>query len=72
MLNGWLVAALVALVCLLGATAYAEVRTELPDAGCAFVNKAARGPGANCETPARRDLTAWRRDAGRLPLEGQS
>ncbi|MDX8500116.1 hypothetical protein RFM99_17040 [Mesorhizobium sp. VK4C] len=30
MLNGWLVAALVALVCLLGITAYAEVKKDLP------------------------------------------
>jgi hypothetical protein len=34
MLNGWLVAALVALVCLLGTTAYTEIRKELPTAGC--------------------------------------
>ncbi|MDG4882156.1 hypothetical protein [Mesorhizobium sp. WSM4884] len=30
MLNAWLVAALVALVCLLGITAYAEVKNDLP------------------------------------------
>jgi len=30
MLNGWLVAALVALFCLLGITAYMEVRKDLP------------------------------------------
>ena len=35
MLNGWLVAALVALVCLLGTTAYTEIRKELPSVACA-------------------------------------
>ncbi|MDX8468629.1 hypothetical protein RFM26_23265 [Mesorhizobium sp. VK23B] len=30
MLNGWLVAALVALTCLLGITAYMEVKKDLP------------------------------------------
>jgi len=34
MLNGWLVAALVALVCLLGTTAYTEIRKELPRVAC--------------------------------------
>ena len=34
MLNGWLVAALVALVCLLGTTAYTEIRKELPSVAC--------------------------------------
>ncbi|CDX44145.1 conserved exported hypothetical protein [Mesorhizobium sp. ORS 3359] len=34
MLNGWLVAALIALVCLLGITAYVEVRKDLPRVAC--------------------------------------
>ncbi|TPI34908.1 hypothetical protein FJW07_24490 [Mesorhizobium sp. B3-1-9] len=34
MLNGWLVAALIALVCLLGVTAYMEVRKDLPRVAC--------------------------------------
>ncbi len=34
MLNGWLVVALVALVCLLGITAYMEVRKDLPRVAC--------------------------------------
>ena len=34
MLNGWLVAALIALVCLLGVTAYMEVSKELPRVAC--------------------------------------
>lgn len=41
MLNGWLVAALVALVCLLGITAYMEVRKDLPRVACMRVLKAA-------------------------------
>ncbi|AZO74256.1 MAG: hypothetical protein E5V92_30480 [Mesorhizobium sp.] len=34
MLNGWLVAALIALTCLLGITAYAEVKKDLPRVAC--------------------------------------
>ncbi len=34
MLNGWLVAALVALFCLLGITAYMEVKKDLPRVAC--------------------------------------
>ena len=34
MLNGWLVAALVAVICLLGTTAYTEIRKELPRVAC--------------------------------------
>ncbi|MER9909885.1 hypothetical protein NKJ71_04415 [Mesorhizobium sp. M0050] len=34
MLNGWLVAALVAVICLLGTTAYTEIRKELPGVAC--------------------------------------
>jgi len=41
MLNGWLAAALVALVCLLGITAYMEVRKDLPRFACMRVLKAA-------------------------------
>lgn len=33
-LNGWLVAALVAVICLLGTTAYTEIRKELPSVAC--------------------------------------
>ncbi|WP_192256298.1 hypothetical protein [Mesorhizobium silamurunense] len=36
MLNGWLVAALVALVCLLGITAYAEVKKDIPCVACTY------------------------------------
>ena len=34
MLNGWLVAALVAVMCLLGTTAYTEIKKELPRVAC--------------------------------------
>ncbi len=34
MLNGWLVAALVGVICLLGTTAYTEIRKELPSVAC--------------------------------------
>jgi hypothetical protein len=40
LLNGWLVAALIALVCLLGITAYTEVSKDLPRIACM------RGPKA--------------------------
>ncbi|TPJ74107.1 hypothetical protein [Mesorhizobium sp. B2-6-2] len=40
MLNGWLMAALIALVCLLGITAYTEVSKDLPRVACM------RGPKA--------------------------
>ncbi|WP_217575652.1 hypothetical protein [Mesorhizobium sp. GbtcB19] len=53
MLNGWLVAALVALVCLLGITAYMEVRKDLPRVACLrglkAVDKKAAQP-ENCST----------------------
>ncbi|MGX7874243.1 hypothetical protein ACVDG5_017135 [Mesorhizobium sp. ORM6] len=45
MLNGWLVAALVALVCLLGVTAYAAVKDDLPHTACPHGN---RGIGEPC------------------------
>jgi hypothetical protein len=41
MLNGWLVAALIALVCLLGITAYMEVRKDLPRVACMREQKVA-------------------------------
>jgi hypothetical protein len=41
MLNGWLVAAMLALVCLLGLTAYAEVSEAPPRVACLH-----GGPGA--------------------------
>ncbi|MDG4896388.1 hypothetical protein P9272_22730 [Mesorhizobium sp. WSM4976] len=40
-LNGWLVTALIALVCLLGITAYTEVRKDLPRVACSRGLKAA-------------------------------
>ncbi|AZO44777.1 MULTISPECIES: hypothetical protein [unclassified Mesorhizobium] len=48
MLNGWLVAALVALVCLLGVTAYAEVKEDLPRTVCSHGNVGVREPAATC------------------------
>ncbi|WP_214476904.1 hypothetical protein [Mesorhizobium sp. dw_380] len=48
MLNGWLVAALAALACLLGATAYAEVRQAPPRTACLHGNVGVRGPAATC------------------------
>jgi hypothetical protein len=40
MLNGWLLAALLALVCLLGITAYLEVGKDLPRVACIHSQKA--------------------------------
>ncbi|WP_232375845.1 hypothetical protein [Mesorhizobium comanense] len=54
MLTGWLVAALVALVCLLGVTAYAEVKQDLPRTACLHVNTDIRKPAASCEGMAPR------------------
>ena len=54
MLNGWLVAALIALVCLLGITAYVEVRRDLPRVACVKGLKAIDKKVAqhgNCSTP---------------------
>ncbi|TPM13509.1 hypothetical protein FJ958_30895 [Mesorhizobium sp. B2-3-5] len=48
MLNGWLVAALVALVCLLGVTAYAEAKDDLPCTACLHGDKGVRVPTAAC------------------------
>ena len=45
-LNSWLVAALVALVCLLGVTAYAEVKNDLPHTPCLQAEKGDRKPAA--------------------------
>ncbi|TPK91349.1 hypothetical protein [Mesorhizobium sp. B2-4-17] len=47
-LNGWLVAALVALVCLLGVTAYAEVKDDLPRTACLQGDKGVGVPAAAC------------------------
>jgi hypothetical protein len=48
MLNSWLVAALVALVCLLGVTAYAAVKEDLPRTSCLHGDKGGRQPAATC------------------------
>ncbi|MDX8456149.1 hypothetical protein RFM98_25780 [Mesorhizobium sp. VK9D] len=50
MLNGWLVAALVALICLLGITAYMEVRKDLPRVACMRDLKAVDKRAAQLET----------------------
>ncbi|KUM26376.1 hypothetical protein AU467_21825 [Mesorhizobium loti] len=50
MLNGWLVVALVALVFLLGITAYAEVKKDLPRTACLHGNAGAKVLAAACET----------------------
>lgn len=47
-LNGWLVAALIALVCLLGVTAYAAVKDDLPLTACLHVNKSGKATTATC------------------------
>ncbi|TIQ36745.1 MAG: hypothetical protein E5X48_09260 [Mesorhizobium sp.] len=48
MLNGWLVAALLALVCLLGITAYAEVKKDLPRVACLHGSADVGEPAAKC------------------------
>ncbi|AZO61608.1 hypothetical protein EOA75_25945 [Mesorhizobium sp. M1A.F.Ca.IN.022.07.1.1] len=48
MLNGWLVAALLALTCLLGITAYAEVKKELPRTAWVHGFGADQSQGAMC------------------------
>jgi len=48
MLTGWLVAALLALVCLLGVTAYAEVKQDLPRTACLHGSTDIRKPAATC------------------------
>lgn len=48
MMNGWLVAALVALVCLLGATAYGAVKQDLPRTSCLHGNAGVRERAATC------------------------
>jgi hypothetical protein len=53
MLNGWLVAALIALVCLLGITAYMEIKKDLPRVACMRGLKASDKKAAqleNCST----------------------
>jgi len=47
-LNSWLVAALVALVCLLGVTAYAEVKNDLRPIACRQGDKGDRKLAATC------------------------
>lgn len=48
-LHGWLVAALVALVCLLGMTAYAEVTKDVSFAACTHDHRASGERVARCE-----------------------
>ncbi|RRH95307.1 hypothetical protein EH240_25240 [Mesorhizobium tamadayense] len=62
MLNGWLVAALVALVCLLGITTYVEVKTDIPQAACGYGNRGIGRQAAGCEicSPAPCDSTVPR------------
>ncbi|RUX20065.1 hypothetical protein EOA23_29240 [Mesorhizobium sp. M2A.F.Ca.ET.042.01.1.1] len=50
MLNGWLVAALIALVCLLGVTAYVEISKDLPRVACVRDLKAIDKKAAQQET----------------------
>ncbi|KRB18434.1 MULTISPECIES: hypothetical protein [Mesorhizobium] len=47
-LNSWLVAALVAVICLLGVTAYAAVKEDLPRTSCLRAGKGVRQPAATC------------------------
>ncbi|TPN50953.1 MULTISPECIES: hypothetical protein [unclassified Mesorhizobium] len=48
MLNGWLAAALLALTCLLGATAYAEVKQAPPRTACLQGNVDVRASATTC------------------------
>ncbi|TPL92665.1 hypothetical protein [Mesorhizobium sp. B2-3-12] len=48
MLNGGLMAAMVALVCLLGITAYAEVEQDRPRTACSQGNVRGKQPAAPC------------------------
>ncbi|TPM00929.1 hypothetical protein FJ943_12240 [Mesorhizobium sp. B2-3-10] len=48
LLNGWLAAALVALVCLLGITAYAEVKQDLGRTACLHDATDAKQRTATC------------------------
>ena len=50
MLSGWLVAALLGLVCLLGVTAYAEVKQDLPRAACLNGNTGVKKQAVTCKT----------------------
>ncbi|WP_032901406.1 hypothetical protein [Mesorhizobium ciceri] len=50
LLNGWLVAALVATTCLLGVTAYAEVKEDISRVACTHDDKAPGERGARCDT----------------------
>ncbi len=60
LLNGWLVAALVATTCLLGVTAYAEVKEDISRVACTRGGKAPGERGARCDTcaAARCDVRA--------------
>ncbi|RWC26130.1 hypothetical protein [Mesorhizobium sp.] len=49
MLNGWLVAALVALTCLLGVTAYAEVREDISRIACTHDHQPSGERVARCD-----------------------
>ena len=63
MLNGWLVAALVAVICLLGTTAYTEIRKELPSVAC----KHERTVGDQRDCPADCKGRDMRRDVLQQP-----
>jgi hypothetical protein len=49
MLNGWLVAALVATTCLLGVTAYAEVKEDISRIACTHEHRALGERAARCD-----------------------
>ncbi|MFC3324852.1 hypothetical protein [Mesorhizobium cantuariense] len=49
MLNGWLVAALVATTCLLGVTAYAEVQADISRIACTHDHKDLGERAARCD-----------------------
>ncbi|RUV33538.1 hypothetical protein [Mesorhizobium sp. M7A.F.Ca.MR.148.00.0.0] len=60
LLNGWLVAALVATTCLLGVTAYAEVKEDISRGACTHGEQAPGEQGARCDScgAARCDVRA--------------
>ncbi|MER9939938.1 hypothetical protein [Mesorhizobium sp. M0088] len=60
LLNGWLVAALVATTCLLGVTAYAEVKEDISRIACTHEDKAPGGRSAepDISAAARCDVRA--------------
>jgi hypothetical protein len=49
MLNGWLVAALVAMTCLLGVTAYAEVKEDISRTACTHDHQVLGERAARCD-----------------------